>query len=129
MIQEFETIFTSLKEILQHYADGFSIKASDGYYCLYAPVGPATIKAWGGKMKKPIMPVGWVETGKSYVSYHLMGMYGNTVLQNSLSKELKERMQGKTCFNFKANNETLFTELDQLTKKSIEGFKKAGFIV
>jgi hypothetical protein len=37
-------------------------------------------------------------------------------------------MQGKSCFNFKSSEHTLFAELDQLTGKSIEDFRKAGFI-
>jgi len=79
-------------------------------------------------MKKPVMPIAWIEIGKSYVSYHIMALYMNTSLQNSISKELKNRMQGKTCFNFKTVNEELFKELDQLTVKSIDSFKKMGFV-
>jgi hypothetical protein len=37
-------------------------------------------------------------------------------------------MQGKTCFNFKKNHDVLFRELEQLTARSIEDFRKAGFI-
>lgn len=91
-------------------------------------VGPATLQAWGGEMKKPVMPVAWVEIGKAYVSFHLMGMYGNTTLYNSMSKELKSRMQGKTCFNFKNIDEKLFRELEQLTSQSIASFRKTGFV-
>jgi hypothetical protein len=39
------------------------------------------------------------------------------------------RMQGKTCFNFKPNNEMLFKELDQLMVKAIGDFKKQGYVV
>ncbi len=97
-------------------------------YGLQAKIGPATLKAWGGKMKSPVMPVAWVQVGKAYVSYHLMGIYMNPILQKTISKELKTRMQGKTCFNFKKIDETLFKELDQLTGQSITSFRKAGFI-
>jgi hypothetical protein len=45
-----------------------------------------------------------------------------------MSKELKARMQGKTCFNFKTIDEALFQELEQLTVASFTDFKKAGFI-
>jgi hypothetical protein len=44
------------------------------------------------------------------------------------SKELKSRMQGKSCFNFKSIDEELFSELDRLTVESMVGMKKAGFI-
>ena len=79
-------------------------------------------------MKKPIIPVAWVQVGKAYVSYHLMGVYGNTRLRDAMSKELKARMQGKTCFNFKTVDEQLFKELDQLTAQAIAAFRKAGYV-
>ena len=56
-----------------------------------------------------------------------MGVYGNTALLDGMSKELKARMQGKTCFNFKSDDEALFKELEQLTVRGIAGFRKAGF--
>jgi hypothetical protein len=74
------------------------------------------------------MPVAWVETGKTYVSYHLMGLYGNTKLLDGMSRELKARMQGKTCFNFKKPDEKVFLELDSLTGRSIDAFRRFGFI-
>ena len=130
MSTEFEILFNRLREILKKHDGKLKVIADTPvYYCLAGKVGPAALKAWGGKMKKPVMPAGWVQIGKAYVSYHLMGMYGNTVLHNSLSKELKTRMQGKTCFNFKKIDEPLLKELEQLTAKSIEDFKKAGFMV
>jgi hypothetical protein len=79
-------------------------------------------------MKRPRIPVAWIEIGKSYVSYHLMGLYGNAALSDGMSRELKSRMQGKTCFNFKSDHDGLFKELDQLTAKSIASLRKAGFI-
>jgi hypothetical protein len=57
--------------------------------------------------------------GKRYVSYYLMGVYGDDGLDGSISPELKRRMQGKSCFNFTRVDETLFRELEELTAKSI----------
>jgi hypothetical protein len=129
MADEFDFVFARLKEILKKYASAFTVKPdTDSKYGLYAQIGPATLKMWDGKMKKPAMPVAWVEIGKAYVSYHLMGVYGNTPLLKSMSKELKARMQGKTCFNFKKADENVFQELDSLTAQSIDTFRKAGFI-
>jgi len=129
MASKFDIVFTRLKEILQKYSGLFTIiPDTTTKFGLYAAIGPATLKIWGGKMKKPAMPVAWVEIGKAYVSYHLMGIYGNTALLKGLSKELKARMQGKTCFNFKKVDEKIFIELDSLTSKSIDAFRQAGFI-
>ena len=129
MSTEFETIFVRLRSILEKHAGTLSVKDNGrDRYCLEGRTGPATLAAWGGKMKKPTIPVAWVEIGKAYVSYHLLGLYGNTTLLDGMSKELQARMQGKTCFNFKKNDEALFRELEQVTARSIEDFRKAGFI-
>jgi hypothetical protein len=125
---EFQSIFARLRAILQKHAGRFSVTNEPERYCLAGNVGPAALAARKGKMKRPIMPVAWVSIGKAYVSYHLMGIYANQNLQKTMSKELKARMQGKTCFNFKNSNEALFRELEQVTATSIEDFRKAGFI-
>jgi hypothetical protein len=57
--------------------------------------------------------------GKRYVSYYLMGVYGDDGPDASISPELKRRMQGKSCFNFSRVDEALFRELDDLTARSI----------
>ena len=129
MSNEFDVVFARLKEILKKYSGPFTVKPdTNTKYGLYASIGPSTLKIWGGKMKKPAMPVAWIEIGKAYVSYHLMGVYGNTKLLEDMSKELKTRMQGKTCFNFKKPDEKIFRELDSLTARSIDTFRKSGFI-
>ncbi|HWW02936.1 MAG TPA: hypothetical protein VNZ64_24765 [Candidatus Acidoferrum sp.] len=129
MSSEFQSIFARLRSILRENAATLSVvEDTSDHYCLEAAPGPATIQAWGGKLKRPMIPVAWVQVGKAYVSYHLMGMYGNDRLRDLMSKELKARMQGKTCFNFKTNDEALFKELEQLTVQAIAGFKKTGYI-
>jgi hypothetical protein len=45
----------------------------------------------------------------------------------SCSKKLKARMQGKSCFNFRAVDEDLFKELEDLTAKGFEAFRKGTF--
>ena len=57
--------------------------------------------------------------GKRYVSYYLMGVYGDPALGAGISPELARRRQGKSCFNFTKIDETLFAELARLTEQSI----------
>ena len=129
MSSEFETIFGRLRRILQKQAKTLSVsRDTPEYYGLEAPTGPATVRAWRGKVRAPTIPVAWVQIGKAYVSYHLMGIYGNAGLVDGMSKELRSRMQGKTCFNFKSNDEALFKELEQLTTQSVADFRRAGYI-
>ncbi len=57
--------------------------------------------------------------GKRYVSFYLMGVYGQPALIDGMSPELRRRMQGKSCFNFTKLDEPLFQELAVLTERSI----------
>jgi hypothetical protein len=62
------------------------------------------------------MCYGGVRLGKNYVSYYLMSVYAAPELVRNMSPELKKRMQGKSCFNFKTVDEQLFAELKALTR-------------
>jgi hypothetical protein len=59
---------------------------------------------------------GGVRSGKAYAGYHLMPLYTHPALLETLSPELKKRMQGKSCLNFKAADPALFEELAALTE-------------
>ena len=76
---------------------------------LYLELPPATPKA------KPKF-FGAVQTKKSYVSYHLMPVYENPSLLDSISDALRRKMQGKSCFNFTSHDPVLFKELEGLTR-------------
>ena len=67
---------------------------------------------------KPLF-FGAVQLRKSYVSYHLFPVYLFPDLLDDISPELRKKMQGKSCFNFKQIDEDLFAELDALTKNSL----------
>src|SRR5215475_9029783 len=104
----FEAVFARLRDILQAHESNLTIAHNTTErYGLEAPVGPATVRAWGGKVRTAKIPVAWVEIRKTYVSYHLMGINGNAKLIASLSRPLRARMQGKTCFNFTALDDGL----------------------
>ena len=125
---DFGDVFASLKGVLKKHAGALAVSDDTSTkYCLDAAVGLATLQSWGGKVRRARIPVAWVEIGKSYVSYHLMGIAVPTV-QAAMSKTLRARMQGKACFNFTTTEPTLFRELDTLTGASIAAFRKAAFI-
>jgi hypothetical protein len=126
---DFAALFARLRSILQQHAGQFRV-ADDttSCYCLEASPGPATLLAWRGNMKRPTIPVAWVQIGRTYVSFHLMPLYGCKKLLDGMSKELRARMQGKTCFNFRTDNERFFRELETLTTEGLSAFRQAGFI-
>jgi len=105
---------------MQRHPGTLSVKEdSPTCYCLEGGLHPTH--------RQP-MPIAWVQIGKTYVSYHLMPVYGCPKLLDGLSAKLKARMEGKSCFNFKAIDEALFEELEQLTVAGFAAFKKAGYL-
>jgi hypothetical protein len=120
---DFPTVFARLKSILQQYERG-PLHADPDTPGDYALIGPASEFTRG----RPLW-FGAVRIGKNYVSYHLMPVYGFPDLLDGITPELRKHMQGKSCFNFKSIDETLFTELAELTEKGVKRFQKAGLPV
>ena len=117
---DFISSFNSLKSILKKYEKSLRVIAdSNDNYCLNA--------GYDEKRKADIY-FGGVQIKKNYVSFHLMPVYVNPNLLQKLSPELKKRMQGKSCFNFKVIEKKLITELSMLTKNGFEFYKKNGML-
>lgn len=118
-------MFGRLRGILKKHADGFTVaEDAPDNFTLEGPIGPATLQAWGGKERSQTIPVAWARVGKAYVSFHLMGVYGNPKLLGDCSTNLKAHMQGKSFFNFKTLDDPLFVELERLTLQSLAGMKR-----
>ncbi|MEM6709406.1 MAG: hypothetical protein AAF648_11525 [Pseudomonadota bacterium] len=67
-----------------------------------------------------------VKIGKGKVSFHLFPIYCHPELLSDLSPELKKRMQGKSCFNFKVRDPALFKELKSLVTAGAKAFRASG---
>lgn len=61
---------------------------------------------------------------KNAVSFYLMPVYCFPDLLEGISPGLMARMQGKSCFNFKAVDEDLFRELQMLVDRSYQRYKQ-----
>ena len=83
MSADFDSIFARLCGILRKHAGTLAFKEAPGRCSLEGAVGPATLQAWGGKASSSVIPVAWAQIGKSAVSFHLMGLYGNAKLQDT----------------------------------------------
>lgn len=79
------------------------------------------------KNKKPLF-FGAVQMKKSFVAFHLMPVYLEPTLLDGLSPALRARMQGKSCFNFKASEPALFQELAALTEAGFASYAAQGFV-
>ena len=116
----FPEVFAKLKAIFQPYIKKMDV-VGDGQTCYLLNTRHIM------KNKQPLC-FGGVRMGKAYVSFHLMSIYACPDLLKSMSPELKKRMQGKSCFNFKEVDEKLFKELAKLTKAGAARFTDEKFI-
>jgi len=117
---DFPVTFSQLKEIFQPYAAKLHVvHDTDTNYYL------DTHRVMKNKHR---LFFGAVRMGKGYVSFHLMPVYASSELHQMISPELKKRMQGKSCFNFKTPDEKLFKELAKLTKAGFEKFHDPKFL-
>jgi hypothetical protein len=120
MTPKFESVFSELRAILARHVGSLSVtEDSSNRYCLEGGRHP--------KHKTPI-PIAWVQIGKAYVSFHHMGVYARPDLLKGVSKELRARMQGKSCFSFTSVDKVLFAELEDLTVRGFEAFRNASFM-
>ena len=117
---DFTKVFARLKAIFQPYAKKMDAAYDTRTYYL---LNTRHIM----KNKQPLC-FGGVRLGKNYVSFYLMSAYACPDLLKNMSPELKKRMQGKSCFNFKEVDETLFKELARLTKAGAAKFSDPKFI-
>ena len=116
---EFPVVFENLKSILKPYASKLTLKGNteDSFYLE---------GAFNEKWKKELFFAS-AQVKKNYVSFYLMPVYMYPELLKNISPELKKRMQGKSCFNFKKVEQSLFDELSQLTKQGFERFMKENY--
>jgi hypothetical protein len=75
---------------------------------------------------KPLYFAG-VRTGRNYVSFYLMSVYGAAERLEGISPALRRRMQGKACFNFTAIDQECFAELGQLAAGGLKKFRSPEF--
>jgi len=117
---DFPAVFDQLKTILKPYEPRLSVTAdgSEGYSLDTYQLGPN---------KKPMF-FGAAVIKKNYVSFHLMPVYVHPELLEGLSDQVRKRMHGKSCFNFKALDEDTLAELRQLTERSFETFRTDGLV-
>ena len=113
---DFTGTFSALRALLEPYAKRMTVTVDEpGHYQLASP----TMTDRAGR---PLFCAS-VRINKNYVSFHLMPVYANRALRDSMSPALKKRMQGKSCFNFTAIEPAQLKELAELTKRGLAAFK------
>ena len=84
-------IFAELSKLLRPYAEEMNVKTdSDTNFYLEE-----------NRSSEKLQMFGAVQVKKNYTSFHLFPVYTDPSLIDDISPELRKRMQGKSCFNFK----------------------------
>lgn len=105
-----DDVFQALKSILQKHADGLVVDIDEpGHYSLN--------EAKTDEKGRPIF-FAMVKIGPKRVAFHLMPVYCHPELLDDVSPALRQRMQGKSCFNFTRSNPELFAELSDLVRRA-----------
>lgn len=117
---DFAFVFQALKKVMGAVAPELRATADEPrkYYLV------TKANSWKGGP----MFFGAVMMGKAYISYHLMPLYACPDLVKTVSPELRKRMQGKSCFNFRAPDEALYAELGELTKAGLEKYRTKNWL-
>ena len=117
---EKDQLFQRLKSILVQHSAGMTVVTDNqsNYYLDTTHIM---------KNKKPLF-FGSVQVKKNYISFHLMAVYVNPLLLNSVSSDLKKRMQGKSCFNFTTIQNELFDELETLVAIGLDYYQSEGYV-
>lgn len=111
-------LFVALRKILDRHADSLVVTRNvPGDYSLDARTNDAS--------GKPLF-FGSVRTSRSHTSFYLGPIASSPELLETVSPRLRERMQGKACFNFKTIETSLFEELAALTTTAFDRWKAAG---
>lgn len=122
MASSFEAAFTALRGVFDEYTKHFAVKVNTATdYTLVTKV-PSPFPQHKGHP----LEFGAVRVGKAYVSFHLMPLH---MAKPTISPLLKQRMQGKTCFNFQdAPAPELISELQGLTEAGFKEWSKQKWL-
>ena len=119
MSTDFDSAYSALRDILKSHEPSLVVvhDRDDAYY-LNAP------KPFRGKD----LFFGSAQVKKNYVSFYLMPVYMYPDLLEGMSADLKKRMQGKSCFNFRTPEPALFDELNVLTARGLARLRAEGYV-
>jgi len=118
MSGDLDGVARTLTALIQRAAPDMIVKAAGGR-------GIHLLARWDNP-RQPGQPMwfGGVQRMKNYVSFHLMPVYSHAALAAKIPPELRKRMQGKSCFNFKVEDPVLFAQLEALTRDAAAAYAR-----
>jgi hypothetical protein len=112
---DYSPVFNALRPVLTKYSKRLFVKTDKpGNYYL-----ETKSRSYQGER----MFFAGVRSGKTYVSFYLMPVYSYPELLKGMPQGLRQKMQGKSCFNFTSVEPKLIGQLAALVEA---GFKKFG---
>jgi len=125
MPSDFTAVFLKLRPIMAKHAKELAVKTDTPVEFTLDTRAPSPFPQHKGHP----LQFGSVRVGRSYVSYHLMPIYGSAPLAGGISPGLKKHMQGKTCFNFKSEPDPQsIAELATLTEAALDSWRKLKWL-
>ena len=116
MAADFSAVFTVVKTPLGKYVKRLAVKTDTPVEYTLVTKSPSPFPQHKGHP----LDFAMVRVGKAYVSFHLLPLYMNPPLAKTVSPELKKRMQGMACFNFKTEpDKELLAELPRVTEAGL----------
>lgn len=125
MSPDYSDVFATLKAILVKHAKKLNVTADNDKEYTLLTKSPSPFPQHKGKG----LYFASVRAGKAYVSYHLMPLYAAPELVKTVKPELKKRMQGKSCFNFKTQpTPEQKLELARITKEGLLSYAERKWL-
>ena len=125
MPDDFAEVFAALKPILSRYSTRLAVKTDTPVEYTLVTKSASPFPQHKGQ---PLF-FGSLRVGKAYVSFHLLPLYMHAPLTKGISRDLKRRMQGKACFNFRNVPEPeLAGELKRLTESGFKHWKESKWL-
>lgn len=119
-MKDFEELFAELRPMLaRHGASLVVVRDEPGDFQVETTrSGPSGTRPWFGA----------VQARDSHVSVHLMPVHSHPDLLGGVSAELRDRMQGKSCFNFTPQEASprLIGELSELIDLGLQRYRADG---
>ena len=123
-INDLNTIFQSLKDLLAVYAPPLVPKMNDAsHYDLWS-IKDLVIE---GRKRKEVYFAGLI-IQKGYVGFYFMPVYAETDLEAVFAPELLKLLKGKSCFHIKKLTPELLDQIKSALQTGYEAYQARGWV-